>query len=53
MHKQDGLDAGARLIRATDLESYLDLRDRVQRGTADRPAWWDDVVRERRRARAA
>jgi hypothetical protein len=49
--KLDGLDAGAVMIRASDLLSYLELRERVRAGEALPPAWWQDVVQGRHQGR--
>lgn len=50
--KTYGKDAGARMITARALESYLAERERVQRGDAPEPEWWVEVVSPRHRRAA-
>lgn len=51
--KDDGLDAGAVMIRASDLLAYLESRERIQSGNATAPAWWEEVVPGRFRGKLA
>lgn len=42
--KEDGLDAGAKMIAGGELKRYLELRLAVRQGRQEPPEWWEDVV---------
>jgi hypothetical protein len=47
-----GKDAGARLISGEDLETYLAMREAVQRGERTAPEWWVEIVSKHHRTAA-